>query len=88
VPDKNPDKSEDSAPKLSFASALGEAGHEVADLGLENVPDSGPLLHDAGAAGISEDQIPDDVGAWTLGGVGPEVAERENSAGSDDDQRQ
>ena len=86
MPDKDEENSEKKPPTLSFASALGEAGHEVADLGLENVPDSGPLLRDAGAADMSEDGVREDLGALTQGGIGPEIAERdrENSAGSDD----
>jgi hypothetical protein len=87
VPDEDADKPEVHPAKLNFASALGEAGHEVADLGLENVPDSGSLLHDAGAADLAEERVPDALGAWTQGGVGPEIAERdrENAAGPGDD---
>jgi hypothetical protein len=77
VPDKDSTKTEADAPKLNFASALGEAGHEVDDLGLDNVPDSGPLLRDSGHADAGEEEVSDALGAWTFGGVGPEVAGRD-----------
>ena len=32
-------------PVIDLTPALHEAGHEVADLGFEGVPDSGPVLH-------------------------------------------
>lgn len=39
-------------PRVDFSPALHEAGHEVADLGWEDVPDTGPVLHtDEGRAG-------------------------------------
>lgn len=31
-------------PRIDVSPALHEAGHEVADLGFEGVPDSGPVL--------------------------------------------
>jgi hypothetical protein len=57
-------------PKLNFTAALGEAGHEVTDLGLEGVPDSGSLLRDAGQAEISQDEVADALGPLTLGALG------------------
>jgi hypothetical protein len=32
-------------PSIGVSPALHEAGHEVADLGYEGVPDTGPALH-------------------------------------------
>jgi hypothetical protein len=37
-------------PVVDVSGALGEAGHEVADLGYEGIPDEGAVLKDAGAA--------------------------------------
>jgi hypothetical protein len=34
-------------PTIDFSPALGEAGHEVEELGYEGIPDSGPLLRTA-----------------------------------------
>ena len=34
------------APKINFSAALGEAGHEVEDLGFEGVPDTAPVIED------------------------------------------
>jgi hypothetical protein len=33
-------------PKIDVSAALGEAGHEVEQLGFEGVPDSGPVIED------------------------------------------
>jgi hypothetical protein len=63
----NPHEPGGTTPRFNFRAALGEAGHEGADLGLENVPDSGPLLHDAGHG---EDEGSDPLGPLTLGGLG------------------
>lgn len=39
-------------PLIDVSPALHEAGHEVADLGYEGIPDSGPVLHpERGRAG-------------------------------------
>jgi hypothetical protein len=73
--------------KINFTAALGEAGHECADLGVEDTPDSGPLLRDAGQAGISQDQVADALGPLTLGALGrvpeeqlpPDAGEAEDS---------
>jgi hypothetical protein len=35
-------------PVVDLSAALGEAGHEVEDLGYEGVPDKGDVLKDAG----------------------------------------
>ncbi|MBM3660939.1 MAG: hypothetical protein FJW95_15760 [Actinobacteria bacterium] len=32
-------------PRIDVSPALHEAGHEVADLGFEGLPDDGPVLH-------------------------------------------
>ena len=56
--------------KINFTAALGEAGHECADLGVEDIPDSGPLLRDAGQAEISPNEVSDDLGPLTLGALG------------------
>jgi hypothetical protein len=42
-------------PVIDVSAALGEAGHEVEDLGYEDVPDAGPLLQEAGAAEAHRD---------------------------------
>jgi hypothetical protein len=36
-------------PVVDVSAALGEAGHEVEDLGYEGVPDEGSVLREAGA---------------------------------------
>ena len=84
MPDKDEEDLEKRTPTISFAKAVGEAGHEVADLGLENVPDSGPLLRDAGTADMSEDGVREDLGALTQGGIGPEIAQRDRENSGDD----
>jgi hypothetical protein len=61
------DERGETTPRINFRAALGEAGHEVADLGLEDVPDSGSLLHDAGHA---EHEGSDALGPLTLGALG------------------
>ena len=40
----------DDKPVIDVTAALGEAGHEVADLGYEGIPDDGAVLKDAGSA--------------------------------------
>jgi hypothetical protein len=60
----------ESAPKINFTAALGEAGHECADLGVEDTPDSGALLRDAGQAEISEAEVAETLGPLTLGALG------------------
>jgi hypothetical protein len=57
-------------PTINFTAALGEAGHECADLGVEDTPDSGPLLRNAGQAEISEGEVADALGPLTLGALG------------------
>ena len=37
------DDSERPRPKIDLSKSLGEAGHEVEELGFEGVPDSGPV---------------------------------------------
>jgi hypothetical protein len=47
APDEREEPGEPHAhPKIDFAAALGEAGHEVEQLGFEGVPDSGPVIED------------------------------------------
>ena len=47
APDEREDPGEPHAhPKIDFKAALGEAGHEVEQLGFEGVPDSGPVIKD------------------------------------------
>ena len=46
-------------PKINVAAALGEAGHEVADLGFEGIPDKGPLLRHAGDTDTPDDEVGD-----------------------------
>ncbi len=35
---------DDDAPKIDISDAIGEGGHEVKQLGYEDVPDTGPVL--------------------------------------------
>jgi hypothetical protein len=64
------DRPADTGPTINFTAALGEAGHECADLGVENTPDSGPLLRDAGQTDIPQDEEADALGPLTLGALG------------------
>jgi hypothetical protein len=45
----------DDKPVIDVTAALGEAGHEVADLGYEGIPDDGAVLQDAGAPELHRD---------------------------------
>ena len=56
--------------KINFTAALGEAGHECADLGVEDTPDSGPLLRDAGQTDVPRGEVSDDPAPLTLGALG------------------
>ncbi len=44
-------------PLIDVSPALHEAGHEVADLGFEGVPDDGPLTTPAGERAGPEDPL-------------------------------
>jgi len=68
--DANEGEPAKAGPKINFAAALGEAGHEVADLGLGNTSDSGTVLRDAGEAQSSEDEASEALGPLTLGALG------------------
>jgi len=57
-------------PTINLTAALGEAGHECADLGVEDTPDSGPLLREAGRGEISQNEESDSLGPLTLGALG------------------
>jgi hypothetical protein len=47
APDEREEPGEPHAhPKIDFTAALGEAGHEVEQLGFEGVPDIGPVIED------------------------------------------
>lgn len=59
MPDRDQDSPADQAPKVTFASALGDAGHEVAELGFEGVPDDGPLSEPADDLDVSDDDVVD-----------------------------
>jgi hypothetical protein len=59
MPDSDQDLPAKATPNITFASALGEAGHEVAELGFEGVPDDGPLLEQAESGDASEDEMID-----------------------------
>ncbi|MBK9180118.1 MAG: hypothetical protein IPM45_11245 [Acidimicrobiales bacterium] len=55
-------------PRIDLTPALHEAGHEVADLGLEGVPDTGPVVthHDTAreAPGVDGDPEADVAMEW------------------------
>jgi hypothetical protein len=59
MPDRDQDSPGETAPKINFASALGEAGHEVAELGFEGVPDDGPLLEHVEDRDAPDDEVVD-----------------------------
>ncbi len=42
------ESAEHEKPVVDVSAALGEAGHEVAELGFESLPDDGPVLRKAG----------------------------------------
>jgi hypothetical protein len=44
VADPTDRQGEDDHPSVDFSEALGEAGHEVEDLGATDKPDDGPLV--------------------------------------------
>jgi hypothetical protein len=47
APDEGEEQGEPHArPKIDFTAAIGEAGHEVEELGFEGVPDTGPVIED------------------------------------------
>jgi hypothetical protein len=50
VPDEKPKERAVHRPTVNVAGALGEAGHEVEDLGVADVPDSGSLCDEPAAA--------------------------------------
>jgi hypothetical protein len=39
------DDRDEAHPKIDVSGAIGEGGHEVRDLGYEDVPDTGPVTH-------------------------------------------
>ncbi|HEX2783418.1 MAG TPA: hypothetical protein VHN36_07510 [Ilumatobacteraceae bacterium] len=45
---EHPENEAEQRPKIDLSAALGEAGHEVQELGYEGVPDTGPTLEDCG----------------------------------------
>ena len=47
--ERSPDDAGDHAPKIDFSKSLGSAGHEVEDLGWQDVPDTAPVSRDAEA---------------------------------------
>jgi hypothetical protein len=63
-----PDERPEEAPRIDLSAALGEAGHEVMELGYQDIPDDGPLVgpppgpeHDAeDAAEIALTEFPSD----------------------------
>jgi hypothetical protein len=42
--DDEPEAEPDETPRIDLSAALGEAGHEVEELGYEGIPDDGPLV--------------------------------------------
>ena len=61
MPDRDQHSSAGPAPTINFASALGEAGREVAELGFEDVPDDGPLLEQTETGDASDDEVIDSL---------------------------
>ena len=59
------DESSTKHPKIDVSAALGEAGHEVEELGFEGVPDTGPVLRGAGDQEQTED-VDDALDAATM----------------------
>lgn len=45
APPEEPEAAGTPARLIDVSAALHSAGHEVADLGFEDLPDSGPVLH-------------------------------------------
>jgi hypothetical protein len=52
---EDPAQGDDDRVKIDISEALGEGGHEVEQLGYENVPDTGPVLK-----GSEESQHPNE----------------------------
>jgi hypothetical protein len=52
---EDPAERGDDRPKIDVSGAIGEGGHEVDELGYEDVPDTGPVLKDAAEAQRDEE---------------------------------
>lgn len=66
-----PDHDDPPAPLIRLQAALGQAGHETADLGYEDVDDTGGVLHHAedGNPEDPEDRILRNIASRGVGGV-------------------
>jgi len=53
--------SDDDKPKIDLNAALGEAGHEVKDLGYEGVADTGKVVEHGDDAGDFEHEASRDI---------------------------
>ena len=53
-------------PKIDVSAALGEAGHEVEELGFEGIADTGPLLREAGDGKTPAEDLDDALDAVTM----------------------
>jgi hypothetical protein len=43
---EHPENAAEERPKIDLTPALGEAGHEVQELGYEGIPDTAPIIDD------------------------------------------
>lgn len=57
----------DKHPKIDVSKALGEAGHEVHDLGYDDVEDTGSVTHPEESEGHALEEIERDLGTHTSG---------------------
>ena len=53
-------------PRIDVSAALGEAGHEVEELGFEGIADTGPLLREAGDGEAAVEDLDDALDAATM----------------------
>jgi hypothetical protein len=53
---------DDEHPGIDLSQSLGEAGHEVEDLGYEGVADTGKVVHESEDSNLSvEDEVARDI---------------------------
>jgi hypothetical protein len=57
----------DEHPKIDISKALGEAGHEVEELGYEGIPDSAPVVHEDQDVKHALDEMERDIGTRGAG---------------------
>ena len=53
-------------PRIDVSAALGEAGHEVEELGFEGIADTGPVLREAGDGDRHPEDVDDALDAVTM----------------------